>query len=244
MTDRDPTRLGERSNEVGAAVRQYAQATQPDPGEAATFAAVERRLRSRLYSGWRPIMLAAAIGLVALWFVLKPRPVEITAHVTEPTPISPPAPSVARHEPNESHETAPPARPRNPPRARNTTSIQTAPQTTIDMTDESMLAAVAQQLRENGHLKEALTAFEDQRTRFPRGLLRADADRAVVDLLVRLGRPAEALADSELSLAGPLAPDQKAALHVLRGQIYRDVFGDQAQATREYGLAEALRKSR
>ncbi len=238
--DRDPTPLRERTDDVGAAVRQYARATEPDARQSLAFEGSKTRSR---VPGRLVLLVAGAVGVVppALWLVLRPRAVEVASQVAEPAPQPAPASPapVAQSAPIIHREAKPPARRRERIRPE-TRSSETA--AVADATDEALLAAVAQQLREAGHLQEALTAFEDQRTHFPEGVLRADADRAVVELLVRLGRPAEALVDSELGLARPLVPEQKAALHVLRGQIYRDVFGDEKQAAHEYGLAKDLQK--
>jgi hypothetical protein len=238
VTDRDPTPLRERTDKVGTAVRQYAQATEPDARQGLVFAGMKSRSRA---PGRVLFLVAGVVGVVApvLWFVLKPPVVEVAVRMAEPaTQPAPPAP-VAQSAPIIRRETTPRTRHRQAPRPE-TRSNETA--AVSDATDETLLFAVAQQLREAGHLWEAMTAFEDQRTRFPQGVLRADADRAIVELLVRLGRPAEALVDSELGLALLLAPEQKAALHVLRGRIYRDVFGDEKQAAHEYGLAKDLQK--
>jgi hypothetical protein len=83
-------------------------------------------------------------------------------------------------------------------------------------------------------LTAALDAFEAQRARFPRGELRADADRAIIELLPLLGRHAEALVETQSFLdARPDARD-RAEIRLMRGDIYRTIFGDLLRAEREY----------
>jgi tetratricopeptide (TPR) repeat protein len=83
-------------------------------------------------------------------------------------------------------------------------------------------------------LTAALNAFEAQRSRFPRGRLRADADRAIIGLLPRLGRHAEALAESQSFLDAWPAAEDRAEIRLLRGDIYRAIFDDPLRAEREY----------
>lgn len=83
-------------------------------------------------------------------------------------------------------------------------------------------------------LTAALDAFEAQRSRFPRGQLRADADRAIIGLLPRLGRHAEALVESQSFLDAWPAAEDRAEIRLLRGDIYRAIFDDPLRAEREY----------
>jgi hypothetical protein len=80
----------------------------------------------------------------------------------------------------------------------------------------------------------ALAAFEAQRARFPHGELKADADRAIIDLLPRLGRHAEALVETQSFLDTQPDADDRAEIRLLRGDIYRAIFQDATSAEREY----------
>jgi hypothetical protein len=91
--------------------------------------------------------------------------------------------------------------------------------------------------RDEGDLAGAVAAFRDCRRRFPRGLLRLEVDLSIVELLPRLGRFQEALAESAALLAAHPHGERTAELHRLRGNIYRDALGDPASAKREYELA-------
>jgi hypothetical protein len=95
--------------------------------------------------------------------------------------------------------------------------------------------ALARYLRDDVvDLSAALSAFEAQRSRFPRGELKADADRAIIGLLPRLGRHAEALVETQSFLdAQPDAKD-RAEIRLFRGDIYRAIFQDLLSAEREY----------
>jgi hypothetical protein len=95
--------------------------------------------------------------------------------------------------------------------------------------------ALARYLRDDVvDLTAALSEFESQRVHFPRGQLRSDADRAIIELLPRLGRHAEALVETQSFLdADPNGPD-RAEIRLLRGDIFRAIFGDLTSAEREY----------
>jgi hypothetical protein len=80
----------------------------------------------------------------------------------------------------------------------------------------------------------ALAAFEAQRARYPRGELRADADRAIIGLLPRLGRHAEALVETQSFLDAQPEAEDRAEIRLLRGDIYRAIFQDTISAEREY----------
>jgi hypothetical protein len=95
--------------------------------------------------------------------------------------------------------------------------------------------ALARYLRDDmADLTGALAAFESQRSRFPRGALRVDADRAVIELLPRLGRHAEALVETQSFLDSHPDTDDRAEIRLLRGDIYRAIFQDMMSAEREY----------
>jgi hypothetical protein len=85
-------------------------------------------------------------------------------------------------------------------------------------------------------LDRALTAFQAQRSRFPSGALRTEADLSIIELLPRLDRHADALAESEKFLAAHPKAERRAEIHLLRGNIFREVSRDLDRAEREYAL--------
>jgi len=85
-----------------------------------------------------------------------------------------------------------------------------------------------------GDLAAALSAFELQRSRFPRGDLKIEADRAIIELLQRLGRHAEALAETQMFLDENPDAEYRAEIRLIRGDIYRAIFRDPMSAEREY----------
>lgn len=88
-------------------------------------------------------------------------------------------------------------------------------------------------------LPAALTAFQAVRTRFPAGVLRLEVDLSIIDLMPRLGRHAQALEESARFLAAHPQSERAPDLHLLRGNIFREVLGDCARAATEYGAAAA-----
>jgi ferric-dicitrate binding protein FerR (iron transport regulator) len=95
--------------------------------------------------------------------------------------------------------------------------------------------ALARYLRDDmADLDAALAAFEAQRSRYPRGELRTEADRAIIELLPRLGRHAEALVETQSYLDAKPDADDRAEIRLLRGDIYRAIFQDLLSAEREY----------
>jgi tetratricopeptide (TPR) repeat protein len=83
-------------------------------------------------------------------------------------------------------------------------------------------------------LTGALAAFESQRARYPRGELRVEADRAVIEILPRLGRHAEALVETQSFLDAHPDAEDRAELRLMRGDIFRAIFQDMLSAEREY----------
>ena len=83
-------------------------------------------------------------------------------------------------------------------------------------------------------LTGALAAFESQRSRYPRGELRVEADRAVIEILPRLGRHAEALVETQSFLDAHPDTEDRAELRLMRGDIFRAIFQDMLSAEREY----------
>ncbi len=90
-----------------------------------------------------------------------------------------------------------------------------------------------------GEPDRAVAAFEEQRSRFPAGALRREADLSIIELLPRLGRHADALAETQRFLSAHPRDERRGELHLLRGNIYREAFRDLARAQLEYGLGAA-----
>jgi tetratricopeptide (TPR) repeat protein len=87
-----------------------------------------------------------------------------------------------------------------------------------------------------GQPERALAAFEAQRSRFPAGALRREADLSIIELLPRLGRHAEALAETQRFLSAHPGDERKGEIHLLRGNIYREALRDLSHAQLEYAL--------
>jgi hypothetical protein len=87
-----------------------------------------------------------------------------------------------------------------------------------------------------GDLQRALAAFQEQRARFPGGALRIEADLSIIEILPRLGRHAEALAESERFLVSHPTSERRGEIHLLRGNLFREGVHDLRQAEREYAL--------
>ena len=85
-----------------------------------------------------------------------------------------------------------------------------------------------------GELARALAAFQTQRSRFPNGALRTEADLSIIELLPRLDRHADALTESEQFLAAHPKAERRGEIHLLRGNIFREVLRDLDHAEREY----------
>ena len=88
-----------------------------------------------------------------------------------------------------------------------------------------------------GEPERALAAFQTQRSRFPNGVLRTEADLSIIELLPRLDRHADALAESELFLRAHPQAERRGEIHLLRGNIFREVLRDLVHAEREYARA-------
>jgi FecR protein len=88
----------------------------------------------------------------------------------------------------------------------------------------------------------ALEVFQRYRTRFPRGMLRREVDLSIVELLPKVNRHREALDEIGRLLAEEGRGEERAAeLHVLRGNIYREVLEDFSRAEQDYAAAEEAR---
>ena len=82
--------------------------------------------------------------------------------------------------------------------------------------------------------ERALAAFKDQRSRFPNGALRTEADLSIIELLPRLGHHIEAMAETEQFLVAHPKAERRGEIHLLRGNILREVLHDLDRAEREY----------
>jgi tetratricopeptide (TPR) repeat protein len=80
----------------------------------------------------------------------------------------------------------------------------------------------------------ALEALKTYDARFPNGSLRGEVQVSRVELLGRLGRNDEALAESARLLETPWGKERAADLHLLRGNLYRQSLHDFARAEAEY----------
>lgn len=87
----------------------------------------------------------------------------------------------------------------------------------------------------------ALAGFREQRSRFPRGVLTIEADLSIIELLPRLERHAEALAESERFLKQHPGVERRGEIHLLRGNIYREALRDFEHAEREYAWGAEAR---
>jgi hypothetical protein len=92
-----------------------------------------------------------------------------------------------------------------------------------------------------GDFGSALATLQTYVARFPQGALLAEARLSQVDLLARLRRTQEALAESSRLLSAAAGRERAADLHLLRGDLLRDQAGDCEQAIREYASAEGNR---
>jgi hypothetical protein len=107
---------------------------------------------------------------------------------------------------------------------------------------ETALYELARLWRDSfGELDRALAAFQTQRARFPSGVLRTEADLSIIELLPRLDRHADALAESEQFLAAHPKAERSGEIHLLRGNIFREVLRDLDHAEREYALGAGAR---
>ena len=100
---------------------------------------------------------------------------------------------------------------------------------------EAALYEIARLWRDAFHdPARALAAFREQKSRFPRGVLAIEADLSIIELLPRLDRHAEALAESERYLKEHAAGERRSEVHLLRGNIYREALRDFERAESEY----------
>lgn len=94
--------------------------------------------------------------------------------------------------------------------------------------------------KEEAHdLERARAGFEAYRRRFPHGALRVEAALSLLEILPRVGRHQEALAEAAWLLANPDARLRQAEVHLVRGNIFRLALGDRAAAADEYRAAAA-----
>ena len=64
--------------------------------------------------------------------------------------------------------------------------------------------------------------------------LRTEADLSIIEILPRLGRHAEAIAETDRYLSAHPTAERLGEIRLLRGNIFREVLRDLAQAEREY----------
>jgi TolA-binding protein len=83
----------------------------------------------------------------------------------------------------------------------------------------------------------ALATLEEHRRRFPNGALSAEVNASYVSLLVRVGRGAEALSESERLLQSSAGAERAYELRLLRGNLLRK-SGNLEAAQGEYAKAE------
>jgi FecR protein len=87
----------------------------------------------------------------------------------------------------------------------------------------------------------ALEALELYRARFPRGMLRPEVDLSIIDLLAKLNRHHDALAEIGRVLREDPGRARAAELLLRRANIYRGVLGDCGRAEHDYAVVEQLR---
>jgi hypothetical protein len=113
-----------------------------------------------------------------------------------------------------------------------------APAALSPLHDESALYAAGDRaLKESHDPRAALGLWEEQRRRFPTGVLRRDADASIVDALVALKQPARALAEVDALLAVDPAGLRADELHFVRGTLLRAVDGSCRRARAELDRA-------
>jgi tetratricopeptide (TPR) repeat protein len=85
----------------------------------------------------------------------------------------------------------------------------------------------------------ALETLRLYRARFPAGMLSAEVDLSIVELLPKLNRHQDALQEIGRLLAEDPGRERAAELHLMRGNIYREVLEDFGRAERDYAAVEA-----
>jgi hypothetical protein len=86
-------------------------------------------------------------------------------------------------------------------------------------------------------LERARFAFRAYQRRFPRGALQLEASLSLLELLPRLGRHQEALAESARLLADRAAATRWSEIHTIRGNIFREGLADATAAAAEVRAA-------
>jgi ferric-dicitrate binding protein FerR (iron transport regulator) len=85
----------------------------------------------------------------------------------------------------------------------------------------------------------ALDSLRGYQARFPRGTLRGEVEVSILGLLEKLGKNEEALSESQRLLQMAWGQERASAIHLLRGNVYRQGLRDCARAEPEYAsLAE------
>jgi hypothetical protein len=91
-------------------------------------------------------------------------------------------------------------------------------------------------LRDRDDPRAALGAWEKQRSNFPRGLLRAEADASIIEALVRLGEAERARREIDVYLVAHPDGIITGEMRVLRGSLER-AAGDCAAAVGDFDVA-------
>ncbi len=176
-----------------------------------------------------------------------------------PAPSPPTAATVAQTEPTVPPTEAPAAPEPNPPQAA-VPMRRDCGQIAVGGNPQEAMACYGQQAAKGGLAGEAaqyeiarlwrdafhdparaLAGFREQRSRFPRGVLTIEADLSIIELLPRLDRHAEALAESERFLKEHPGAERRGEIHLLRGNIYREALRDFEHAEREYAWGAEAR---
>jgi hypothetical protein len=165
---------------------------------------------------------------------LSPPPVPVPPASSAPRAVTPPAPAPRASDCLDEARRGPAVAP-----MATLACLQNVARTS-GLDAEIALYEIARLRRDVLHdLPGALAALREHEQRFPRGGLRDDVLTADADLSARAGDTGGALSKSAALLAGAPSPDERAELHMLRGNVYSQQKHDCVSAAREY--AEAAR---
>jgi hypothetical protein len=162
-----------------------------------------------------PVVVAPAPAPVAV--APAPAPV-VVAPAPPPAPVAAPAPAPVVVAPTPAPAPAPP------------------PESALSKESRALSDAV-RLLRRDRDAAGALAALDEYRARWPKGVLRPEADVARVDALLSLGRRGDALAALESVYVASLPRARE--LTVVRGEL-RAEAGRCKQAARDFDVAAAL----
>jgi hypothetical protein len=211
-----------------ASARPQAPRAQAEPSSAVALAEPLPRETPGLAPPPAPTPAAAVAGAPSL----------PSSPTTTPPPAAPPATSVV---PDQGTASAPAALRRDcgqlaaSKRAQEALTCYQEQAAQSGLAGETALYELARLWRDSfGQLDRALAVFQAQRARFPSGVLRTEADLSIIELLPRLDRHADALAESAHFLTAHPKAERRGELHLLRGNIFREVLRDLDHAEREY----------